>query len=721
MMPPNPSKVLSEEKGLKEHAEGFPPKEADLSPHRQSQLTDFILHLIQAFLRTGYYTPEHPESKRAKEGLYQQLRRCLEDKSELTFLVREDQEQKEIFIDGLHPEPQKLSRMMARGMAELYIPKLAEYLERKTLISLTLKSRMEQGEFTRFIDLMSEPSTVDIRRKEDKERFVQAVYCYNIFNISYLFDEEVLAPKREIPWRARLMLSRIRKDLKMIPYFQKMSEQELQQSRKKLIQDGIRPIHHFDLLSAILQNSDLAATPQTPEEIIEDGIISSIPTRYFLGTANFFLRQHLTLKQRQSKDASEVKSDRLLKKICCWLHEMRTIEAENLLEEIFRHKLISLEELPERVQYKILLERETDQFVQNPDQFFQQLDHAQEKEDFLARASLFAQMVPELIRRDRYPEVLRILESLERHSLQGSIGGPSASQILEEIFHGSTPLLLKEKFLTTKKEFRLAIVPIFLFFRGEAIPHLLSILKASEDQWVRKSAGEVLIQIGEVAIAPLLQELEEPQISIEATCDMLHVLGEIKSPQWRAPLVKILKSYTSHRQPKIREQAVHTLCQIGGTEGEDYFISSLHDPNLEVRKRAIWCLGMIKSLRGAKKMMDTLKEIFNSPTEQTDQLETQIYHAFGTMGNLAVEDKTLEQTLIEVLEERGIKRWGGLFQKNLLPDSALRAICDALGKIGTERSIKSLSKLGKSYGDSWVSRVEEALKRIEKRAGSSEH
>lgn len=719
MMAANPSNVISKKKGLEEIAEGLPPKESELPPHRQSQLADFILHLIQAFLRTGYYTPEHPESKRAKAGLYQQFRSCLDDKNELTFIAREEEERKEIFIEGIYPEPQKLSRIMARGMAELYIPKLAEYLERKDLISLTLKSRMNQDEFIRFIDLMSEPSVVDIRREEDKERFVQALYCYKILDISYLFDEELLAPKREMPWRARLMLSRIRKDLKMIPYFQKMSEQELQEIRKKLIQDGIRPILHFDLLYAILQNSDLAATPETPEEIIEDGIIFVMPTRYFLETAKFFMQEHLTLKQRLKSDASEVKSDRLLKKICCRLHETRTSEAENLLEEFFRHKLISLEELPEGLQHKILLGRQTDQFLQGPDAYLQQLDHAQKQEDFLAVAYLFAEMVPEFIRRDRYSEILRILEALKQQVLQESIWGPLANRILEEITKGSTLLLLKEKFLTAKKEVRMAIVPVFIFLGREAIPHLLAILKTSEDQWVRKNATEALIQIGEEAIAPLLQELEKPQLSMQTICDILRVLGEIKSPQWKPPMVKILKGYASHAQPKLREQAIHTLCQIGGTEGEDYFISSLHDPNLEVRKRAIWCLGMIKSVRGAKEMMETLQQIFISPSEQTDQLETSIYYAFGTMGNLTIEDKTLEQILIRVLEERGIKRWGGLLQKNLLTDSALGAICDALGKIGTEKSIKSLNKLAKSHGGSWIPKTEEALKKIEKRTGSS--
>ncbi len=66
---------------------------------------------------------------------------------------------------------------------------------------------------------------------------------------------------------------------------------------------------------------------------------------------------------------------------------------------------------------------------------------------------------------------------------------------------------------------------------------------------------------------------------------------------------------------------------------------------------------------------------------------------------------------------RKIKKWGGLFQKHPLTDSALGAICDALGKMGTEESVATLRKLGKSQGGPWVLRMEEVIKKIEKRAG----
>jgi len=689
------------------------PREKRLSlEDLQPKLIDFILHLIQAFLRTGYYTSEHPESKRAKEGLYQQFQSFFEQEGELTFLLREDQERREVLLEGLFPEPQRLNRMMAKGMGELYVPRMVKYLERKDLVSLTLKSRMDATEFIHFVDVMSEPSLVDIHRKEDQENFAQILYRHGVYNISYIFNEEMLAPAREIPWRVRLMLSRLRKDLKMIPLFQELSGGELQEIRRKLIQDGIRPIRHPDLLCAVLRNSDLAATPENPEEIIENGILSAIHISHFLDTVHLFLEKHLQLKQLQKKDSLEIKSDRLVGKICHRLMEAGTPEAENVLEEFFRHDLISLENLPPNLKKKILVERQTDRFLTEPAQFFRQLDLAREETQFRAITQSFLEMIPELIKRDRYAEVNNIFSALKKYTQWTGLAG----EILAVLAEGPVPGLLREKFLANKKEIRMAIVPLFIALEGAAITNLLEILRTSEDQWVRKNACEALIQIGPAATAHLLKELEGQIASVETTGDILRVLGEIKSPEWKTPLLKVLRGYISHEHSKLREQAMRSLCLIGGMEGEEVFLAGLRDPHTEVCKMAIWCLGMIRSERGLGEMTEILKEVNTSPSPQMDQIETQIYHAFGTLGNMQVAGETPEEILLKVLEKRGIKKWGGLFQKNSLTDSALGAVCDALGKMGTQRSVKTLHELKKSLDDSWVSKVGDVLRKIEERS-----
>jgi hypothetical protein len=701
--------------------EGLPPEEVERLQKLQAKLTDFLLHLVQAFLRTGYYTPDHPESARAKEGLYQQFHILFEVEDELTFLVREEQEQKEVLVEGLLPEAQKLSRMMIRGMGELYVPKFAQYMERKDLISLTLKSRMGQTEFTRFIDIMSEPSLVDIRRRQDKEKFTQTLLSQGVLNISYIFNEELLAMDREMPWRARLTLSRMRKDLKMIPLFQKMVKQEIQDIQRNLLLDSLRPNRQSDLLCAILRNCDLAAISEIREETIEDVIIAFLQKQFLFGTSKIFLREHLALKQLKKEDAFVKKSDRLAKKISHRLKEVGTKEAENILEEFFRHQVIGLEDLTPALKDKILLERLTDKFLSYTDQFFQQLDQAIEKEKFLTVALSFVKIIPELIRRDHYPEILRILKTLQRHFHEKRMWALLASQILEEIGKGTIPQLLQEKFLSGKKETRISIVPIFVSLEVGAISPLLNILKTSEDQWVRKNACEALIQIGPVAVIHLLKELNQQETSAETTRDILRVLGEIKSHEWRAPLIEVLLRYASHENSKLKEQALYSLCQIGGSEGEQIFLSSLSDPDLDVQKRALWCLGMIKSMKGVEKMMGMLKRISTAPSPQMDQIETQIYHAFGFAGNLSIEGRTLEQILLEILEQKGFKKWWDPFQKDLLTDSALGAICDALGRIGTKESIQTLNKLEKSIKSPLIPKVKEAIKKIGERSALSKH
>ncbi len=274
--------------------------------------------------------------------------------------------------------------------------------------------------------------------------------------------------------------------------------------------------------------------------------------------------------------------------------------------------------------------------------------------------------------------------------------------------------MLQKNFLSGKKETRLAIIPLFAALEVGAIPPLLTILKTSDDQWVRKNACEALIQIGPVAAAHLLKELTQQQTSAETTRDILRVLGEIKSPEWKTPLIEISRKYAAHENPKLKEQALYTLCQVGGAE-EEIFLRSLSDPDPDVQKRAVWCLGVIKSARGVEKMMDILKKIDMAGSEQINPIEAQIYSAFGTAGNLTIGGMSLEQVILQTLDKRGLKKWWNPFQKDLLAERSWAAILDALGKIGTKESLEFLNKLEGSLKAPLAAKLKETITRIEER------
>jgi HEAT repeat protein len=672
-----------------------------------SQLADFSLHLIQAVLRTGPYASDHPVSR-----LYLEFQKLMAQDQEITFLLRREQDGQTVFVEGVGSEPQSLARILSRDGGELFVPRFARYLERKDLVSLTLKNRMDESEFVRFIELMNDPAYADTRRAEDKERFSTSIFIKGISNVSFIFDEEILGTDREMPWRARLILSRIGKDLKMLPLFRKVSAPQIQKIGMRLMRDAFLSIRQSEILYAILQNADLAASAENGQEDIEEAIISTLRKQSLVGVSRIFLR---TRAERKEGEEETGKSARLMKRITCRLIEDSPDQAASLLEEFYRRGLIALDDLPVRVREKILAERLTDKFLAYFEQFFDQIDRTQEKERFLNLAGSFVKILPELIHRDRYPEILRIVEVLKAHFHQKRMWALLAGRILEEIGSGPIPILLKEKFVSEKKEVRTAIVPIFASLEIGAVPHLIDILKKSEDQWVRKNACEALVMIGPVATIHLLEILKQDKMSTESRCEILKVLSQIKDPEWKAPLIEMLGRYLSHEDPRIREQALHTRWHIDGAGSEDVFLSCLADSALEVRKRAVWCLGAIKSVKGAEKMIDLLSGAASLPLPERDLLEAEIYHALGLTGNLTISNRTVEETLIEALERRAPRRWLGLFQKSPATDSCLSAICDALGNIGTAASLKALARWEKPREGVSTAKVKRAIRKIEDR------
>jgi len=686
-------------------------------PHKEirAKLAQFILSLIQAFLRTGYYTPDHPESQKAKTGLYEDFQALFIEKDELTFLVRDDPGGKNILIEGVLPETQYLSRLMLRGMAEMYIPKFAKFLERKDLISVTLKNAMTQTEFTNFIDVVSEPTFIDTRDKRDKERFSQTLKERGIFNISYIFNEELLAMKRNMPWRSQLALSRLKKDLRLIPLYLNLDIEGLKKVRKGIVHDVARPVRDPEVIFHVLMNSDLAETKEFKEFEIDEEMIACLSEELLLKTSQTLLGETL---RHDKTEPPQGKSPKLIRMVTSFLNLKEIKGRESILEEYFKHKLIPFEKLPPATQQKIKLEYLANKFLRYSHSFFNQFDKIQDKEKYLQVARSFTKLIPELIRRDRYEHILKIITHIDRHFNEKKHLSIYAGQILEEIGRGEIPQALKEKFLTGKKEIRLAIAPIFLKLHVGSVPYLLSLSTESNDQWVRKNACEILVQIGSSAINFILNELNKKEIGTESTIDIIRVLGEIKSDEWVQPLSNTLRAYLNHENPNLREEALWVYYKIRGAEGEELYLPLLNDPDPGVQKKAIQCLGRIKSERALERFFEVLKKAEDFPSDRIQQIEARLFSALGFYGNVErPEIGSLEDFLLQTLDRRlslgpltFLKR-----KRNPLSEEAVEAICETLGRIGTAKSRPILEKLEKQHGALWNKRADEALRKIAER------
>lgn len=702
------------------------PENAGLKPIRgdphdgiKDRLAKFLLHLIQAFLRTGYYTPDHPQSKHAKEGLYEDFQRLLNNEFELTFLVCDVPGGKKILIEGMLPEPRELNSVMLQGMAEMFAPKFATFLERKDLIALTLKAAMTLTEFNNFIDLMGETTFADTLERSDKERFIEALKERGIFNISYIFNEELLAAERNIPWRSQVALSRLRKDFNMIPLYQDLDVEGMKKVRRQVIQDVIRPMQSAEVIHPILLNSDLALTEEFKESEITEEMIACLSDELLFQVSGTFLKETL---RRQEDDSYHEKSKRLAKQMATSL-KLREIKGrEKILEEYYKNELIPIESLPEETQRTIKRERDIDKFLRHIEHYLKKFDQIEDAQKYVRFAHVLKKIMPELIRRDRYEEILKIIARIDLHSSEKKVLSSHAGQILDEIGKGKILEALKPKLMTGQKEICLAIAPILIKLGKRAVPHLLPLLKESDDQVVHKTACDILFRIDPSNINLILSELNKEGFGTASALRIIRALGEIEGGNWVQNSAKALQPYLNHETPRLREEALWSYYRLMGAKGEKVYLALLSDVDIAVQKKAIQCLGRIKSEVALERFLEFLRELENSPSDKSQQIASALFSALAFYGNVEhLGDGSLEDFLLETLERqvslgplKFLKK-----KKDILNEGSVAAIIETLGKIGTEKSRPILEKLEKQDRIMWKSKAGEAIKRIDERTSAS--
>lgn len=687
-------------------------------PRREAKgdLAEFLLSLIQAFLRTGYYTPDHREAKAAKEGLYEDFQRLLKNKGEMTFLARDDPDGKSVLIEGVLPEPHQLNSVMLKGMAEIYTPKFLTFLTRKDLISLTLKTAMSWQEFDSFIDLMGEPTFVKTREKSDKERFVQALKERGIFNISYIFNEELLAGEWAIPWRSKIALSRLKKDFKMVPLYQNLDRESLKRVKQQIIRDTARPILNADVLYPILINSELAETEEFKASEIDEEIISCIGDEMVLQVVQALLNE----VRGQVKGESFTRKQGWLAKLLASSLNLREIEErEPILEELYKQKLISAEELPKAAQQRIIRERHSEKFLVRSELYLMEFDRIDDSRKYVQFVKFLLSIIPELIRRNRYKEILDIITKLDHHLDKETPFSAYAEQTLETIRSEKVLGALKAKFMAGQRETCLGIAPIFLKLGKSSIPHLLSFLEKSDDQLVIKSAFETLMQIDPDAVNTFLHKLDRKEIPTETAIRFIRALGETKGEGWIKQLNHTLRACLDHENPRLREEALWAFYKIMGAKGEKLYLALLNDAEISIQKSAIQCLGRINSQAALQKFHEILKTVDQAPTDGVKQIEATLLNALGYYGNIENfgEEGSLEDFLLEMLKRRLSLGPLRFIKKNktTMSSGAIGAICETLGKVGTGKSRDILQKLEKLDEGLWKRKAEDALTKIAER------
>ena len=711
-------------------------EEKDPWIENKKYLVAFILAFTKAVQRSGYYgDPNHPETVKAKKGLYALFRKNIGRHREISFIRKAIGGERDVLVDGVLDEMVTLKEIMPHGMAGLYIPRFLEYLERRCLISFSIKRVINEKNFNKFIDLLSQysPEFRDDSRKEG-ERFTRTLIENGIYEVSAIFDEDIIASGRKLPWQAELTLSRLKKDLKTVPLLKNATEEELREIKIRIFQDTIRPLRNPSFMIAVLLNADLITeniedSPVLKDINVEQFMIRGAEIKFLADTSFDVVKELLGVRELQIKAPLEAQRNlakeqekvltRIVKHIADRFLEDKNPAADDALENFFEKKIIPFKILPLRLQERITNKKLMEAFLQNSDEILSRFNSHLSDKDFSDFMNRFQRVIPLLSDKREYQLVSRILESARKHLDDRDARRKSLTKRLFD-FIASTNVLteIKAAFETDNKELRNMATSVLVAFGRPAVPILLEILKKHEDKWVRKQVIRALIDIGAVGLQPIINELYKEDNPWYFLRNLIHIVGELGDRR----IVGKLNLLLFNANPAVREETVNTLFRLAPDAAEMHLVKALDDQDARVREKAVYCLGMMKSQN--EKVFRFYLDVLEGKTElENEALQIQVYRAVGNLSGLdETKRKSIEGILLGSLEAN---YGGGFFSflrkgakgKNI-SDGLKMAICTALGHVGSGKKTKAmLARVAREKDPILAQRANEALAAIQARGG----
>lgn len=677
-----------------------------------SDLSVFILSFIQALLKTGYYTPGHPETSRARKGLYNNLLAAIKGHKEITFITKLSKESRDVIIDGIYDEPISFSGFMLKGRAEMFIPKFLDYFDRKNLSSFSIKAGITEEEFETFIDIMSESTGQEEKSADSKEELTMELISKGVLNVSTIFNVDIVGKDRKLPWRVEVSLTRLKKDLSLIPLYKNLSEEKKAEIKNMVFDDIIRPIKSPSIIKDVLINLDIISNDIAgiSKEEFEDRVTDFMHKEHVLLAAPGLLKFYLMVKQSYETLQDENILPRLnfleqiTRKIGLKIIGYGFMD-EPFLLDCFENGIFTMDNLPENVRAKIRRRTETDIFTKDPRKFIAAFKEAESREDIDGKAVLLLNLVPELLKRG---SITAAEEIVGQASLKGFDFSKTGSALAEEI------ILNMEKRLEEAAKEELIRILRMMEIMGKLSTFAFVNLITHNNRLVRKISCEILIQRGRSVIPMILSRLEgrEDWYFIR---NALMILGEAghASPE----LKDLFKKYIDHEEPRVRGEAVSGISNMPGEDIEAVLLKTLNDDDAAVRKKAVLGLGKIKSLN--PETTGYSSDIITGKRNEDDSVIEQ------ALASLQEYDKELSETqqLKEVIHEALAKGESllGKFSSGQVLSSRLKAkACETLGYIGDETTISLLRKLAKSKESQISKKALEAIERISGRLSKTD-
>lgn len=717
----------------------------------------FLMNLTKAMCRSGYYDPEHPSSASAKKGLYEEFIQNAGQYNEIMFTREKSRKTLDIAIAGVTDDQVSVRMLVGQGVAELFLPKLSDYYDRKGLISFAIRKGINLDHFDRFIDIMSDPKVDRQETSKVGDLLTNALVENGITEISTVFISDRIELGQDLPWRVEMAIQRLAKDFMVMPMFKNVSTDVLSKLKMQTIADILRPLRHPRLYSDFLVNCHVIAreVKDVPSEEIERMIVDAFPLEQLIPTSHFTFAELGRLEKQKTEEAAtgEVSHRltsirRILKIVARRVAVDRPKGAVHFLADLFKNSILAFEDLPPEARYLVNSHRLVDDIIADFSKYERGLRDPKTPEDAVVCLKCFRRAAPILIEEKAFEALLRISGLIRevatgktlqsdsvRHELENvqnrletAMDAPETGDAIEPstlfyffVFGDTSDLLISVFDQADVGEHK--TIGSFLESIGLLGVRILSrVLTESKKRESRKFAVESMIGIGEMSRKWALRVIANKNNAWYLHRNAMMILRHVSRHPEDFEMVRI---FVAHEKPRLREEAVGLIIALRPSDTESLIIELLDDPEPKMRWRAARALADISPISG--NAITEIMEIITGPPSGGRKIvvehKKKIVNLISAINGMSDIPNTfrVETGLISLMEsiteqEKGVLK---IFKRGTITDEdigVIKAAVPLLGRIGTAASETELNKMRRTVPH-LAEEIDAALKKIKTRDG----
>ncbi len=680
----------------------FSPEDQPIAGH----LGKFIISFFQALLKIGHFQSGDAKVATAKQALFDEWSHLTQRNREVSLIIQNHESTSVVFVYGILSDVTPLEKLFSPDIVELFTPKVFDFFNRRYIAGVTLKSGMTFEEFDRFIEIMRDtinPWKID----QEIQGITEKLVAQQIIHAAVVYAKELFVGSSLLDFMTQMLLTRLGKELRTIPLYTYLTEQERISLKDRVFSDILIPLTEVAIFKEVLIHAnevDLSywGAPIDAEIEIGKGVGKDLLWKFLLESAHTTDNHLIAIIKKLVLNLS--------------LDRMKD-ESEEILEMLLQEKIITLLEIPEPVLDRVYMRRKADDYLQNKEHHWESLVKGTNNE----KISELLPILPILLKRNECVSFGELLDKLYRAKAGGKgCGYPEflafvGMDSMREIIIGK----ITDRHIPNRKELFVVLEPMALFLCKSLLPFC-----TDEDILLRRNICKVLACMGENGISELVAYANDPIRTWHTLRNVAMILGDIGSSE--EAVLTFLKRCQRHPNLRVREEVIESYSKMKGPQVEKLLLRELGNPDITSRCRVVSALGSFHPINEQARifMEAALKKKRKNEVETDDQVQVSCCVALEKIAGVdAVSVQVFEPILCDALTPDKPGMFGLVRDKHQDKGYEVkRAMCRLLGEIGTKSAFPLVGRLitEKYWRPEDRALMQDVLQKIERRVGVGE-